>query len=818
MTILLTPIGSCRITNPLKKSAQKYQFELNMSRVYGYTHTSAEALQQLKYLQGDFKPSKEVLPILCRSATTEVNNLTHSPSDLYFVEISSSKILMVEDEFVQLNYVSLYFSDFFADKVRTRKFWSLAKPGHAAELSAYLQTEPIFMSYPKDKQYLLSHLIARPTTIDELKHDMSEIISRVKDVVFVTHSNVRLPDESYLQTRLSLIHEIELVGQELGAKIFNPTRLMNDFSQELAMEKNGLDLTHYTPAFEQKLYSAWHELFVEQLQTTESSITPVTPCVEAVESITDINALYESYQKGDFKQVLREIYAHLRETPNQVDVRELLGRILYDLGDYEGSINHLNQLSKASKISDECRLILINSHFHLKQYKELLLNAELWFAEERQDNQVLYMCALSSSVLSDFKNAIRYWDQLYQTESYKLEAAVSLSSIYEKVGDFEMAVFWLDKALLLSPHDLKLMKVLNRVHAGIANENGFDKLIQGLSEVDADETLLAIKNALNHDFVLSAAMGLIKVQTHWPEHQGVKQIIADFSISLSTRINDKKLRSKETDRWIAVLKALLTIQPRNVTAIRLRRDFIVKRRENLRDSYKDNNFDDAIAAGRQIVMLDPALPGIHYSVSRAYYMNEAYQKALEWSILATALEDNNQAAWTVRYRAAVKNDDYLEALSSLNIIKSQFNQDNTIQASEVNNNLNQLLSRAAKHVRVLIEQDNVEQAWLLNSKVLLEAPNLEFATKMTNVIIRRLLEKLRETPEDDFEQKVEIAHSILDKERANVQALRVLAVDSMRKKRFEEALMYWQRLIGLSPEVESFQWQIDKCKLLATGK
>ena len=49
----VTPIGTCRINNPLKQAQSKYPISLNTKRVYGFTHTSDEALQQLRYLQGD---------------------------------------------------------------------------------------------------------------------------------------------------------------------------------------------------------------------------------------------------------------------------------------------------------------------------------------------------------------------------------------------------------------------------------------------------------------------------------------------------------------------------------------------------------------------------------------------------------------------------------------------------------------------------------------------------------------------------------------------------------------------------------------------
>ena len=70
----------------------------NTGRIYGYTHTAAEALQQIRFLQGDFTPPTEILPVLMPNADIQVLNATnHSLSDIYFIELSSTKELRIDD-------------------------------------------------------------------------------------------------------------------------------------------------------------------------------------------------------------------------------------------------------------------------------------------------------------------------------------------------------------------------------------------------------------------------------------------------------------------------------------------------------------------------------------------------------------------------------------------------------------------------------------------------------------------------------------------------------------------------------------------------
>ena len=51
--LTVTPIGTCRINTPLRRARSRYPVALELNRVYGFTHTSDEALQQLRFMQGD---------------------------------------------------------------------------------------------------------------------------------------------------------------------------------------------------------------------------------------------------------------------------------------------------------------------------------------------------------------------------------------------------------------------------------------------------------------------------------------------------------------------------------------------------------------------------------------------------------------------------------------------------------------------------------------------------------------------------------------------------------------------------------------------
>ncbi|HSF92981.1 MAG TPA: hypothetical protein VLA51_12365, partial [Paracoccaceae bacterium] len=119
----ITPVGSCRIVQPVRRNAASLDAAVRDGRSYGYTHTSAEALQQLRFMLGDVHFANELLPVIAPKGLPEA--ASGAPSDITVVELSSGKDLRIDGAPVQLNYFSTHFREFIAD--HSRAFWVAAK-------------------------------------------------------------------------------------------------------------------------------------------------------------------------------------------------------------------------------------------------------------------------------------------------------------------------------------------------------------------------------------------------------------------------------------------------------------------------------------------------------------------------------------------------------------------------------------------------------------------------------------------------------------------------------------------------------------------
>src|SRR5690606_37832958 len=288
MTALtIAPIGTCRIHTPLRDVVGRYPVKLQLGRNYGFVHTVAEALQQARFMFGQTDIPTDVQRLIFRPSNGEqARRGTHKPADLYMVELSSRKLLTIDGYPIQSNYLVRYFSEFFADRARTRQFWSMADTQWLAERRALLDQDPVFKSLSTDDRHLLAGIVKRDQTDEEIEQEMRQLVELLGNdkVVFVTHVNATTPDNVPIEQRAQLIAAVSAAAQRIGVPCYDPTPLMNKIGQADAMENGGLDLTHYTPVFAERLYTDWYRAFMRP-RMDASTPQPVVPKLAADESV-----------------------------------------------------------------------------------------------------------------------------------------------------------------------------------------------------------------------------------------------------------------------------------------------------------------------------------------------------------------------------------------------------------------------------------------------------------------------------------------------------------------------------------------------------
>src|SRR5690554_6450331 len=417
MTVFtIAPIGTCRIHTPLRDALGRYPIKLQLGRNYGFVHTVAEALQQARFMFGKADIPEDVQRLIFRPSNgAQARRGTHKPADLYMVELSSRKLLTIDGLPIQSNYLVRYFSEFFADRARTRQFWSMANVESLAERRAVLDQDAAFNSLSADDRDLLARIVKRDQTDEEIEQQMRQLVELLDGdkLVFVTHVNATTPDNVTIEQRAQLIATVTAAAQRIGVPCYDPTPLMNKIGQVDAMENGGLDLTHYTPVFAERLYTDWFQNYMRPRMDV-STPQPAVPRLAVDESVEHTEKLWDS---GDLRNASCRLREVLRRYPGLPDHVLLLSRIQEELGDYEGSLALLGDLDGAQASGSKAEHILMRIKFKVGRHDEAYSLATSLLGDEIETPEIVRIAAVSAGHLGYVDESLGLWKQLFRISS-----------------------------------------------------------------------------------------------------------------------------------------------------------------------------------------------------------------------------------------------------------------------------------------------------------------------------------------------------------------------------------------------------------------
>src|SRR5690606_9604828 len=509
MTVFtVAPIGTCRIHTPLRDALGRYPIKLQLGRNYGFVHTTAEALQQARFMFGQADIPADVQRVIFRPSNGEqARRGTHQPADLYMVELSSRKLLTIDGFPIQSNYLVRYFSEFFADRARTRQYWSMANADGLAERRAMLDQDPVFKSLNADDRDLLARIVKRDQTDEEIEQEMRQLVELLgrDKVVFVTHVNATTPDNVTIKQRAELIAAVTAAAQRIGVPCYDPTPLMNKIGQVDAMENGGLDLTHYSPVFAERLYTDWYRAFMRP-RMDASTPQPVVPKLAADESVEYIERLWDS---GDLVNASCRVREVLRRYPRLADHVLLLARIQGELGDYEGSLALLGDMDGALASGSKAEYILMRNKFKLSQHDEAYSLATSLLGDEIETPEIVRVAAVSASQLGYVDESLRIWKQLFRISSPQdataEEAADTVLSLLQAGGDMEAAIRWVHEVRATLPGYGPGFAVLWRDRLLAGDRDALRALASEQPSLEDAEVLELVKEASWRGCIMAAA-------------------------------------------------------------------------------------------------------------------------------------------------------------------------------------------------------------------------------------------------------------------------------------------------------------------------
>jgi len=262
----ITPIGSCRIYGPLREFGEALGFQINAKRVFGYMHSSAEAVQQMHAFTSDFRCEDVLWPLIARGKDyAHFQAEVHEKSDLYVIELASAKVIKIDDTVLQLNYLTMHYNDFFSDKARAVAFNQLCLKDDPAEVEAFLEAQWSSTVEQKEDSAVLKRIKISMSTEQSLYEDICKLKEGLPNIMIMTHVNAKNKNSTPLLTREHYINQVIAATERAGVKLYNPTDLMETIGQENAIADHSTGFAHFTGEFNGRIFADWYDNILQPM-------------------------------------------------------------------------------------------------------------------------------------------------------------------------------------------------------------------------------------------------------------------------------------------------------------------------------------------------------------------------------------------------------------------------------------------------------------------------------------------------------------------------------------------------------------------------
>ncbi|WP_244850808.1 tetratricopeptide repeat protein [Caballeronia sp. SL2Y3] len=818
--LLVSPIGTCRIHTPLRKGAARYPIRAQSARNYGFVHTSAEALQQLRFMLGQQSIPAEIEALLFRPGVAAANYAKPwAHADLTIVEVSSRKLLTVDGYPIQINYMGRYFSDFFADRARSRTFWSMASDKKMPERRAWLEQEPHFRRLATADQALLARIVRREQTDDEIESDMREIAALVgsEKLVFVTHVDAAPTDSPVIEQRHRLIQTVSAIAGRMQVPCYDPTPLMHEVGQANAMEQGGLDLTHFTDAFADRLVDDWHRCFLAARIAASGVCDNAARLPKEAQPVDEAASIERAWHEGRLCEASRRVRAVLRADPAQAAHGLLLARMQFELGDYEGAISVLKARESDDgaddNADDDAKRVLMRCYFELGDFKNALALATAMLGEEVETPELLRISAVAATRLGDARTALASWKRLFRLTNGDAEAASAVLSLLQSAGEPESAESWAEEVRAMLPAHAPSYAWLWNRKLDTKNRAALMRLAGEPLRLPAREALALAQRAVGEGFAAPAAALAVSQAFAGKD---AADVAGWLTRQIARWLAEGEAAVAAADLRVAAdrIQAACLAQPANADALRARRVLERHMRQAARAAFVEQDFHAAVGVIDIALQTGLTFPDLDSLRGRAAEALGDTPTALHHLRLAADEPGAPLSARLHLARVAVRGGRYAEAIEAFAQIAANHEADAAMR-DDAARQISTLRGRSIRAARDMLARHEYDAAWtLLDLIERADASGADVAAEKKRVVAA-LRAQLRGLDSASGEERLSLGEAILKLVPDDPVGLKVAASGAMRLHRFAQALPYWNELRKQSGDVEQIDANIRKCLLWA---
>jgi tetratricopeptide (TPR) repeat protein len=827
--ITITPIGTCRVNTPLLRAQHKYPITVDLRRNYGFTHSSAEALQQLQYLLGEKSFGGQTRAAVFKPGGKRgFERQKWEPADLHLIEIASAKKISAFGDVLQQNYLSRHFGEFFSQTARAGRFWWLTRHAEPAALQEFLDGEPSYTALPPDDRALLSAVRFEIQTPEEIEADMTAIVERLgqERILFVTHVNALTPEGGVIGDRDRLIRAVKEIATKLCVPCFDPSEAMFEMGQNLALEGSGRDATHYTPAFSDRVYNEIHREFVAPRLKSSSAATGSVDLEDDIRQQLLADSISAMLEYDDFDVASKRLFDALREEPDALPLRELHARILARIGDYPRALEVFDALHKETELSRQGRLALLETRVALEQWQDALEIVEGLLGDEYETAEICALAARANEQLDNQAAALAYWKRAFRQAPGNVTAALRADALLADSRDPGAREAWRNEFVNLAEFNAR--KAYDMVRWAI-EEQALELVPRLYAIILAENLGMAINlcsDLLKWRQLPAAAICLQQLA----ELDGLDRdeiIERDRLAGRAAEIAERQL--EEGQYAIACGLADAASQIRGGRDARLvRRMAVAQFRNAVQAAYADQDYAAVAAQAELAPRLVFEISGLPLRWAVSLFKLEREPEALDVLIEANSREPHDLRIERWLARVAARQQRFEIALPHYRALRDSPSEAARKFAAEIERFFATAERRAMKQLRLAIDEGNFDLAMRLTDLLQREpvaGDRLDrLVTRLNSAMWKRLKaieQQEKETAEnapandtDGVAEREQLLNHLLRLNREHAGVLRRAALLMMSQDRFAEAAPMWEKLVRLEPALESPRNNLRRCRTM----
>jgi hypothetical protein len=810
--INVAPIGTCRIHSPLRRAATSLPFNLNLARNYGYVHTSAEVLQQLDLMTGGKPVPKPLWPFIYRPNTTdEFFAQPLCQADLFFFEISSAKHITVDDVPIQLNYLTRYFDELFSDREFARQFWLFARSKRPSDIQPWLRTIPQFTKLNEEHQALLTAIRMREQSAEEIAADMAKIVDRVSadKMIFVTHVDGLTPANTPIATRQRLIELVTDTANKLHVRCFNPTEEMVAFGQNVAMERQGLDLTHYTLPFADHLGKIWFNQFIR----TPNMAVDAACAAQNEQAQARLAELRRLVEQGQLIEASHRLHAAIRAGDSNDELKRLHARLAFALGDFAQVVSILQTLAKANGLLEEDDALLLNAYLAQGDDMQAITLGRLLLADERETDDILEACEQAAQNLGLLNEALSYQRRLRQNREETVDPAIHLTQLFQ-AENYAEADRFAERILSKIANNPTALMAKWRAALGLGNYANLLQLVDRLAALNSDVLLELVQETCDHNQPRPAAALLNMGLQQYPTQQN----IVERANQLSSDWQAASIAAIDADDWqhsAALLNASMVLHPASKAVTKLHRLFEKKLRIAVREAFSAKDHQRVLMLADIASSHNITFNGLDQLAGRA--AAELNQPAIALAYFSKAVVVEPTPAIRIHLaRTATKYGQYEQALLAYNNVIDDLsaNPEQHSAALRAVNNMHTVAIRAAREATL---NGKADLAWTIIKLLAVHSDRNDHIQREQIRIVRHLRRELVSTDAADYATRLKMANNLLELDPTDISVRRIAANAAMRTMNFYEAREHWQILAQQTELTPQIIIALERCERSISG-